>query len=180
MRDHSDGPLRRRRHRLTIIPAWIAGTATSSNEPSASAQSQSARCRPNRIPQLLPRGRTSPTTRGLVQTAGQPVGRFSLAEWVPTVEQYRWRPNKVQAFGVHLRFHDVEDRADVGETLLFQSLGQAVIRGTPVGAAVEVAKCYSELSSCRFFHSSMPGLWWYRGKTQRKRLRPGFLHQQSG
>lgn len=39
---------------------------------------------------------------------------------------------------------------------------------------------YSGLSSCRFFHASIPGLWWKRGNTHRNRFSPGFRHQQSG
>jgi hypothetical protein len=45
---------------------------------------------------------------------------------------------------------------------------------------VEGADRYPGLSSCRFFHASIPGLWWKRGNTHRNKLSPGFRHQQSG
>ena len=49
-----------------------------------------------------------------------------------------------------------------------------------VASARRLTVRYSGLSSCRFFHASIPGLWWKRGNTHRNRLSPGLRHQQSG
>lgn len=59
-------------------------------------------------------------------------------------------------------------------------VAESIVDGALVWTAVGVPERHADRSSCRFFHASIPGLWWNRGKTQRNRLRPGFLHQQSG
>ena len=46
------------------------------------------------------------------------------------------------------------------EPLVVQDLPELLIRRLPVRAAAEVPLRHMDSSSCRFFHASIPGLWW--------------------
>jgi len=76
-------------------------------------------------------------------------------------------------------FDPLKDRFDVDQSFIAKHPTESIVRGEPVRAAVEVLEHHAEGSSCCFFHASIPGLWWNRGKTQRNRLRPGLWHQKS-
>jgi hypothetical protein len=130
--------------------------------------------------QLIRRRRARQPIRCRVHATRQPEALPGSAERVLAVYEDRRRTYEPQPFGVFGRSDLLEDRFDVDQTFFAKHLAESIVDEAPVWTAVEVPEGHADGSSCRFFHASISGLWWSRGKTQRKRLRPGLLHQQSG